>query len=169
MSHYDNCREGYCALCGQGSDTCCSSPDCPNVELFIKVAPDNANTIQIGGDHYKTEYEHWDFVENNGLGYLEAAATKYVTRWRHKNGIQDLEKALHYTEKLMELHRRGKRLPRGVAPMENITRFCTFNKLDSTECMVIQHLSSWCRLDDLERATLLIKMLMQEARDATGN
>ena len=36
-----------------------------------------ANDRQIGGDHYQAELQHWDFIELNGLGYLEACATKY--------------------------------------------------------------------------------------------
>ena len=59
---------------------------------------------ELGGDHYRSEFQHWDLIEQNGIGYLEGCASKYVTRWRKKNGVQDLEKALHYVEKLQELH-----------------------------------------------------------------
>jgi hypothetical protein len=59
-----------------------------------------ANSKQVGGNHYKTgTVEHWDVF---GPEYLVANATKYVGRWRKKNGVQDLEKALHYAEKLKE-------------------------------------------------------------------
>ena len=62
-----------------------------------------ANDIQIGGTHYKDrEYEHWDFVCDTGIHYLKGCATKYVSRWRDKNGLQDLEKSLHYIDKSME-------------------------------------------------------------------
>src|SRR6185369_13146900 len=67
----------------------------------------NANSRQVGGDHYKTEIEHWDFVESNGIGYLEGCATKYVTRARKKNGRQDLEKAVHYVDKIIDLEQEG--------------------------------------------------------------
>lgn len=40
-------------------------------------------------------------MENN-IPYMEAQIIKYVTRWRKKNGMQDLEKAKHFLEKLME-------------------------------------------------------------------
>lgn len=65
----------------------------------------HANETQVGGRHYLKggAAQHWDWVEANGLGYLEGNATKYVTRWRSKNGRQDLEKARHYVRKLIEL------------------------------------------------------------------
>jgi len=63
-----------------------------------------ANARQIGGDHYKNgNYEHWDFareVLNNN--YLLGCATKYISRWRKKSGVEDLHKALHYIDKARE-------------------------------------------------------------------
>lgn len=62
-----------------------------------------ANRNQIGGDHYKgAPVEHWDFVLMHKMPYLEAQIFKYVLRWRKKNGIEDLRKARHYLDKLIE-------------------------------------------------------------------
>lgn len=67
-----------------------------------------ANQIQIGGNHYKTDgEEHWDRVARLGLDYFQAAATKYIERWRLKNGIEDLKKARHYLDKYIELIEAG--------------------------------------------------------------
>ena len=60
------------------------------------------NDIQIGGDHYKMDYQHWDLVIELNIPYLFAVATKYITRWRSKNGIQDLKKSIHYIQKMQE-------------------------------------------------------------------
>jgi hypothetical protein len=68
-----------------------------------------ANDYQISGDHYRTPIQHWDFVVANGLDYWQAAITKYVVRWRHKGGIEDLRKAQHYLAKYMELIAAGAR------------------------------------------------------------
>lgn len=63
-----------------------------------------ANEKQVGGDHYKKQkIQHWDYVLANDIPYMEAQIIKYVSRWRHKNGIQDLEKAKHFLEKLLEV------------------------------------------------------------------
>lgn len=61
-----------------------------------------ANERQEGGEHYKTKIQHWDYVIANELGYFEGQITKYVTRWRKKNGMEDLLKARHFLDKLIE-------------------------------------------------------------------
>ncbi len=63
-----------------------------------------ANKIQHGGDHYKTQViEPWDFIVENNIGYLEGNAIKYLARWRQKGGITDLKKAAHYVQKCIEV------------------------------------------------------------------
>jgi hypothetical protein len=63
-----------------------------------------ANETQIGGDHYKEKsIQPWDFIAANQLGYFEGNIVKYVSRWRDKGGINDLKKARHYLDKLIEL------------------------------------------------------------------
>lgn len=58
---------------------------------------------QVGGIHYGGGYGHWDWVIDLGIGYLPGNATKYIVRHRHKNGRQDLEKALSYVRKMVEV------------------------------------------------------------------
>lgn len=58
---------------------------------------------QVGGDHYEAPYQHWDLVGDCHISYFEANATKYVGRWRKKNGIQDLQKGISYLEKRIAL------------------------------------------------------------------
>lgn len=73
-----------------------------------------ANNNQIGGDHYKAKIQVWDFILANDLGYLEGNIIKYITRYRKKNGVMDLGKALHYLEKLIEVE--NDRLQRTLDP-----------------------------------------------------
>jgi hypothetical protein len=62
-----------------------------------------ANDTQVGGEHYKNKaVQPWDYIHRNGLGYLEGCVVKYVSRWREKGGVADLEKAQHYLAKLIE-------------------------------------------------------------------
>lgn len=62
-----------------------------------------ANEMQIGGDHYKEKkIQPWDFIAANQLGYFEGNIVKYVSRWQDKGGINDLKKARHYLDKLIE-------------------------------------------------------------------
>ena len=62
-----------------------------------------ANDRQVGGNHYVGSIQHWDVVVANDLDYFQAQITKYVIRWKNKNGLQDLKKAQHFLEKYIEL------------------------------------------------------------------
>lgn len=64
----------------------------------------SANDTQVGESHYqKQPIQPWDYIAANGLGFFEGNIVKYVTRWRDKAGIEDLKKARHYLDKLIEL------------------------------------------------------------------
>ena len=64
----------------------------------------NVNGEQVGGDHYRRmAIQPWDYIAANGLDYFEGNIIKYVTRWRGKNGLEDLRKAQHYLDKLFEV------------------------------------------------------------------
>ena len=65
----------------------------------------NANKQQVGGAHYATKsIQPWDYIIANDLGYLEGNIIKYVSRWKDKGGVEDLKKAQHYLQKLIETH-----------------------------------------------------------------
>jgi hypothetical protein len=53
-------------------------------------------------DHYNQGIEMWDYAMSHNLDFMEGNVVKYVTRWRHKNGIEDLLKAKQYLDKLIE-------------------------------------------------------------------
>ena len=63
----------------------------------------SANEKQIGGEHYISPIQPWDYIAANGLGFFEGNVVKYVSRWKTKGGIEDLRKAAHYLEKLTEI------------------------------------------------------------------
>lgn len=63
----------------------------------------SANETQVGGKHYQSlEIQTWDYILANNIPYMEGNIIKYLTRHRTKNGIEDLYKAKHYLEKLIE-------------------------------------------------------------------
>lgn len=59
---------------------------------------------QEGGSHYKdmaiqpAEYNH-----RNGIGFIEGCVIKYCSRWREKGGVEDLKKARHFLDLLIEM------------------------------------------------------------------
>lgn len=64
-----------------------------------------ANDLQVGGSHYKEKtIQPWDYIVANNIPFLEGNIIKYVTRWRAKGGLPDLEKARHYLDKLIEVN-----------------------------------------------------------------
>ena len=59
--------------------------------------------IQIGGSHYKDlKIQPIDYILGNQLGFCEANVVKYVSRWQSKGGIDDLRKAKHYIDFLID-------------------------------------------------------------------
>lgn len=64
----------------------------------------SALNTQVAGDHYKSlKIQPIEFIHANGIPFAEGSVIKYVTRWRDKGGIKDLEKAKHFIELLIEL------------------------------------------------------------------
>lgn len=64
----------------------------------------SANDRQVGGDHYHAPMQHWDFAWANDMDYFQGQITRYVTRWKKKGGVEDLEKARHFLDKYIELN-----------------------------------------------------------------
>ena len=75
-----------------------------SVLAFSTKGTMSANDTQIAGSHYKGKaIQPWDYIASNDLGYFEGNIVKYVSRWKDKGGIDDLRKAKHYLDKLIEL------------------------------------------------------------------
>lgn len=76
-------------------------------EVLQQMLNDSALNKQVAGAHYKDlPIQPVEYIYANALGYFEGNVIKYVSRWRNKNGVADLEKAKHYIELLIELESR---------------------------------------------------------------
>jgi Protein of unknwon function (DUF3310) len=102
----------------------------------------NANDVQVGGTHYRAAYQHWDWVAENGLGYYDGAVTKYAFRAFKKNGVEDLQKALHYCTKLEELHKTHGYYraftPSHISREESLSRLKASNELGFNQTRVLE-------------------------------
>jgi len=68
---------------------------------------ENPLEVQVGGAHYKNlKIQPVEYIHANNIPYLEGNVIKYVTRWRDKGGIADLEKAKHYIDLLIKLEKK---------------------------------------------------------------
>lgn len=119
----------------------------------------SANEKQVGGAHYTGSYQHWDWAGDVRLDYLLGCATKYVTRWRQKNGLEDLQKAMHYLQKRQES---------GFAKVlslrkQNIRayteRFAVANKLSPLEFKVLLYMAT----HEFKEAAEMLGALMETA------
>jgi len=81
-----------------------------NADIFKKSFPQDK---QIGGKHYKSFHiQPYEFISKNNLSFFQGNVVKYVCRYITKNGIEDLEKIIHYCEleiKKMEDMKRKKK------------------------------------------------------------
>ena len=123
---------------------------------------------QIGGSHYESEYQHWSWVIDAGLGYLEGCATKYVSRWWKKNGLQDLLKAKTYVQKMIVNYDAVYAL--SIEPPHNIdelnARFKKANNLPDLEYQFCCLMSDWQSTQQLEFAMQLLDSLITTAQRA---
>lgn len=80
------------------------------IENFkTKVIPEQSRivqetlTTQVGGNHYQNyAIQPIEFIIKNNIPFIEANIIKYVVRYKNKNGLEDLKKAKHYLEMLIE-------------------------------------------------------------------
>ena len=69
----------------------------------VTFDPPNALAVQHGGDHYKErKIQPIEYILANELGFCEGNVVKYVTRYKDKGGLEDLKKARHYIDFLIE-------------------------------------------------------------------
>ena len=69
----------------------------------------SANDMQVGGEHYQSKtIQPWDAMQawmtkEQFKGFLWGNIIKYIARWQDKGGVEDLRKARHYMDKLIEV------------------------------------------------------------------
>lgn len=113
----------------------------------------DANSKQVGGEHYRSNFQHWDFVDALKLCYLRGQVTKYITRWRKKNGRQDLEKARHFLEKYIQRSIEERR------DMEVLLKtYQQQNELTQNEKIIIQQVS-FATLPDTARLSASLVLI----------
>ena len=71
----------------------------PELDSYIPEI-DEPRAKQVGGKHYHqgNGIQPWDIIDAWELDFWEGNVVKYILRWKHKDGVQDLEKARHYLD-----------------------------------------------------------------------
>lgn len=71
--------------------------------VSMSTPTQSARDIQVGGQHYKVKaMQPWDIIDAWGLDFYAGNVLKYLLRAKYKNGIEDLKKARHYLDKMIE-------------------------------------------------------------------
>ena len=63
----------------------------------------NSKERVVHPNHYNKGIEMWDYAHSHNLDFFDGNVVKYVTRWKDKNGVEDLKKAKQYLDKLIDL------------------------------------------------------------------
>jgi hypothetical protein len=133
-----------------------------------------ANKIQIGGNHYKVEngLQHWDLIDGYRVGYFEGCASKYVTRWDKKNGLEDLKKAAHYLRKLYErragLSFQDQLVLRPAVPAAVILQFAQANGCGPVETRILGFILRWESTQTIDLARREIERMIAEREADEG-
>lgn len=98
------------ADCVNACDEAVSIVDCSkygivwvNKESEVTLPEPLATDKQEGGFHYKTAIQPIEYIHANKLDFFEGNVVKYVTRHRSKNKAEDIKKAIHYLELILQL------------------------------------------------------------------
>lgn len=76
---------------------------CPDYGAINPIYSEKEDSKVEHPQHYNKGIECWDYVVSHNMGFLEGNVIKYVTRYKHKNGLEDLKKAKQYLDKLIEV------------------------------------------------------------------
>lgn len=120
------------------------------------------NDTQVGGVHYKkATFQPWDW-ELYGVGGWQQSIVKYVVRYKDKNGLQDLKKALHYLEKL-RFHAASGEVENNNPHMRLslIYRFLEENQCDVHQREAIKFTLLWRDVTDINNAVVYVRALME--------
>ena len=128
------------------------------------------NSIQIGGDHYVSDYQPWDFNEHNGLGGLECSIVKYICRYKVKgSAFGDMAKAIHYIDKLIDLRERVDRIPKGRASLADVAKFSQIQNLSTKEDTALTFIARWSCMHDLKQCRSALLRIVEELEANDGN
>lgn len=137
----------------------------------------NEPVNQVGGDHYETDgLEHWDYVEQMGMGYLEGCATKYICRGGKKtpNPVMDYQKGRSYLEKLLHEHSSGRRNNRCLYaygkphPPMSPEDLAGPYRLTGNGIRVVTLATYWTMASELRKAIEIVTRMIEDAEREYG-
>ena len=142
------------------------------------VNTEHVNDRQVGGSHYRSDYQHWDWSIDMKLGPIEYAASKYISRWWKKHGpikgLEDVEKAKHYVQKIKSAHAESRyqtglsRIGEHNDAVFKTMKFGNANGMDDHEGMICWKLATWETAADLDKVLTAIDYIIKNPQKAAG-
>lgn len=122
-----------------------------------------ATEVQVGGNHYKQfKIQPIEFCMKNGLNACQTNIVKYICRYKHKNGKEDLLKALHYVELWEQFIKGGMPNVKSELFMP-VYAFYEANLLSDEQHTII-HYVCFCHIEEAKRD--IKKLIKTEYPDA---
>ena len=119
---------------------------------------------QVGGDHYKKlGIQPIELIRDINANFFQGNVIKYVTRYKDKNGIKDLEKAKHYLELIEELHPNNNSSKITPYVVDKVNDYIYANKIDTDAAKIIR-IVTLCGDDKIDTAIELIDNLINDYR-----
>ena len=127
-----------------------------------KIKEKSALDEQVGGDHYKKlGIQPIELIRDINANFFQGNVIKYITRYKYKNGIKDLEKAKHYLELIEELHPRNNNNKIASYEIDKVNEYICANKIDTDAAKIIR-IVSLCGNDKIDKAIELINNLIND-------
>ena len=125
-----------------------------------KIKEKSALDAQVGGDHYKKlGIQPVELIRDINANFFQGNVIKYITRYKDKNGIKDLEKAKHYLELMKELHPNNNSSKITSYGIDKVNDYIYANKIDTDAAKIIR-IVSLCGNDKIDTAIELIDNLI---------
>lgn len=97
---------------------------------------------EVGGTHYADmKIEPFELIDALDLDFVQGNIIKYVSRYKNKGGNQDLEKAIHYCDMIINKFLGGNGLTYKLSKQQKfvIKMYCEINGLTDIENLIIGH------------------------------
>ncbi len=115
---------------------------------------------QVGGDHYrKLVIQPVELIRDINANYFQGNVIKYITRYKDKNGVKDLEKAKYYLELIKELHPYNNSNKIASYEIDSVNEYIYANNIDTDAAKIIR-IVSLCGDDKITKAIELIDNLI---------
>ena len=120
---------------------------------------ENALQVQVGGDHYKNRaMQPIELITKTRCTFIQGCIWKYITRYKEKNGREDIQKCIHYAQLAIQLKDNGQL---GYRKLDIVREYCKVNNLSKEQEAVVL-LTAY---DSYQRVIDECKVMLEEYKE----